>query len=100
MSDLINRQDAIEALVNKGQASTRYKIGDFWELNGQEIREVLNAMPSVADVVEVKHGRWIDTGSGQECSICQEIQYGYDSARNFCPNCGADMRGDMYGNTN
>ena len=46
-----------------------------------------------ADVVEVKHGRWTDTGSGQECSLCTEIQYGYDSARNYCPNCGADMRG-------
>ncbi len=48
----------------------------------------------IADVVEVKHGRWIDTGSGQECSICKEIQYGYDSTRNYCPNCGADMRGE------
>ena len=38
-------------------------------------------------------GEWIDTGSGQECSICKEIQYGYDSFRHFCPNCGADMRG-------
>lgn len=39
-----------------------------------------------------KTGKWIDTGSGQECSECGEIQYGYDSGRNFCPNCGADMR--------
>lgn len=44
-----------------------------------------------ADMVEINHGRWIDTGSGQECSICREIQYGYDSARNYCPNCGAKM---------
>lgn len=47
-----------------------------------------------ANMVERKQGRWIDTGSGQECSICKEIQYGYDSARNYCANCGADMRGD------
>lgn len=40
-----------------------------------------------------KPGHWIDTGSGQECSVCGEIQYGYDNGRKFCANCGADMRG-------
>ena len=39
----------------------------------------------------VRHGRWIDTGSGQECSACKEIQYGYDSGRYYCQNCGAKM---------
>lgn len=43
------------------------------------------------DVQEVRQGRWIDTGSGQECSVCGEIQYGYDSGRYYCPNCGAKM---------
>ena len=42
---------------------------------------------------ERKKGKWIDTGSGQECSECGEIQYGYDNGRHFCANCGADMRG-------
>lgn len=37
-------------------------------------------------------GKWIDTGSGQECNVCHEIQYGYDNFRHFCANCGADMR--------
>lgn len=38
-------------------------------------------------------GRWIGTGSGQECSECGEIQYGYDTGRFYCPNCGAKMDG-------
>ena len=38
-----------------------------------------------------KTGYWIDTGSGQECSKCGEIQYGYDSYRYFCANCGCRM---------
>ena len=46
MDDLISRRQAINELVNKGQLSTRYKLGEFWELNGQEIRETLNAVPS------------------------------------------------------
>jgi len=36
-------------------------------------------------------GHWIDTGSGQECSECGEIQHGYDSFRRFCASCGARM---------
>ena len=37
-------------------------------------------------------GEWIDTGSGQECNVCHEIQYGYDNFRHFCANCGAYMQ--------
>lgn len=39
-----------------------------------------------------KQGEWIDTGSGQECNVCHEIQYGYDNFRHFCANCGAKMQ--------
>ena len=39
-------------------------------------------------------GHWIDTGSGQECSECGEIQYGYDNQRYFCAFCGTRMVGD------
>ncbi len=45
----------------------------------------------IADVAPIVHGHWIDTGSGQECSRCREIQYGYDSGRFYCPHCGALM---------
>ena len=43
------------------------------------------------DVAPVVHAHWIDTGSGQECSSCKEIQYGYDNGRRYCQNCGAKM---------
>ena len=46
MNDLISRQATYIALVEKGQASKRYKLGETWELNGEEIREVLDALPS------------------------------------------------------
>lgn len=46
------------------------------------------------DVRENVRGEWIDMGSGQVCSECHEIQYGYDNYRRYCPNCGADMRGE------
>jgi len=36
-----------------------------------------------------KTGHWIDTGSGQECSECGEIQHGYDNFRFYCAKCGS-----------
>ena len=47
--DSIGCQDTLEALLDKGQHSRRYKLGDIWELNFDEIREVINALPAVAD---------------------------------------------------
>jgi hypothetical protein len=46
MGELINRKDAINALVNKGQASKRYKLGEVWGLNSTEIRDALNELPA------------------------------------------------------
>ena len=42
------------------------------------------------DVQPVKHGRWKWSEGGQ-CSECgfHNSNFGY----NYCPNCGADMRG-------
>lgn len=52
-----------------------------------------------ADVVEVKHGEWIngryndfqDNVYEEQCSICG--RYSKDYGRDFCPNCGAKMDG-------
>lgn len=44
--DLISRKEASIAFVEKGQRSHRYKLGELWELNGEEIRDVLNNLPS------------------------------------------------------
>ena len=46
MNDLISRQAAIDALLEKGQRSKRYRLGDIWELNFDEIREAIATVPS------------------------------------------------------
>lgn len=55
-----------------------------------------------ADVVEVKHGRWIlldeCSNEGVYCSVCHKKVYRKEYANqklksNFCPNCGAKMDG-------
>jgi rRNA maturation endonuclease Nob1 len=46
-----------------------------------------------ADVVEVRRGKWIKRGNEKKCSECKFIYYSNNDEWNFCPNCGADMRG-------
>ena len=63
--------------------------------------EEFDAFPA-ADVVEVRHGRWIvfdpKNAESKECSMC-----GYLFSRlypsNYCPNCGArmDKEDEIYG---
>ena len=60
---------------------------------GLQVARSFIATAPTADVVEVKHGKWIYTGSCQVCSICDEEQYGVDTGRFYCPNCGAKMDG-------
>ena len=60
-----------------------------------------------ADVVEVVHGEWflLDecSNEGVYCSVCTKKVYRTEYANqklksNYCPNCGADMRGCNNGN--
>ena len=47
-----------------------------------------------ADVVEVKHGEWLYSRVHNilHCSECGEIPDCFEPP--YCPNCGADMRGE------
>lgn len=47
MQKIVFMDDVLDALIDKGQASKRYKWGDFWELNAQEIREALDTVPEI-----------------------------------------------------
>lgn len=52
-----------------------------------------------ADVVAVRHGRWIEIEHGEngilcECSTCKEwMLFYYGFVANYCPPCGAKMDG-------
>ena len=63
-----------------------------------------------ANVQPIKHGRWICNeelyyNGMTKCSCCNEEYYTEDIQNlqgdlrtvNYCPNCGADMRGDENG---
>ena len=72
--ELIRRSDAIKA------------INESCFLD--EIEEAIYELPTI----EPKRGRWIpvDNGHHVRCSECGRCGFASD---NFCPNCGADMRG-------
>ena len=50
-----------------------------------------------APTVERPHGKWLPnyisqfTNPGRSCSLCNKT---VEFSENFCPNCGADMRGE------
>lgn len=104
----ITKGDAVLALLEKGQHSKRYKLGETWELNFFEIQEAIDDMPS-ADVQPVKRGRWEQIGEqSAKCTACDCVlkSNGIDktgkalifkAAYHYCPYCGARMDGDTNG---
>jgi hypothetical protein len=96
---LIDADKLYLEIVEKGQASKRYKIGERWELNGKEIREVVDAQPTVwqrtshwkprKHYVSPLHESFVED---YECSNCH-FQYG-ELEWNYCPICGTRMKED------
>lgn len=62
-------------------------------------KEDIDAMPTI-ELPERKNGKWIEKEySPFYCSVCGTYQYSAsweikNKEYNFCPRCGADMRGE------
>ena len=86
-SDTISRQAAIEAVMEC------YDNDELFEVYEEKLRELPPAQP------ERKMGKWerhyCEDGNpdGWQCDKCKEWYYFGQTLPNFCPNCGADMRG-------
>ena len=78
MVDLISRQDALECV----SYDVEYTI--------LRLKNLPSAEP------ERKKGEWIDDGDPLtfKCDKCGYLVARYNNT-NFCPNCGADMRGEQ-----
>ena len=95
MSDLINRQAALDAidknrgaLLSSGMAGAEHILVHYG-------RRVIEELPTI----EPKHGRWIDVSGATICSWCSsnsEMEHyfrkGYRA--DYCPMCGARMDED------
>lgn len=96
MSDLIRRQDAIDA-ANR----TDYRGLTIEEVTWvtDEVVKELQKLPSVEP--EPKKGHWVPVTNGRggfECDQCHNYSPSYQNGDEYlsyyCPNCGADMRGE------
>lgn len=72
------------------------KANSFGELTAKKaIRRLANA-PTV-DAEPARHGKWrfVNCATGLRCQ-CSECLHWVDAGtdKNYCPNCGADMRGE------
>jgi hypothetical protein len=108
MTDYIERETAVLSLLDKGQHSRRYKLGEIWGLDFEEIREAIKSIPA-ADVRPVVRAKWEDVHidrpeiadlevTSMFCPNCNRWHnevYHYGNPiefANYCCFCGADMR--------
>ena len=91
MSDLIDRQAAIDVIV-----------GILTHGQAMEAERRIKTLPPV-DAVPVRRGKWKITDAYPHNVYCSECYTTFAQAhwsvwedgslpRNYCPNCGADMR--------
>ena len=90
MDDLISRQAAIDAINSIDNLDAKARGGIYFKLMG---------LPSAQP--ERKRGCWVGIDD-EPCDVyeCDQCGTTYDTVDNtwdlpyFCPNCGADMRGE------
>ena len=102
MDDLISRQAAIDEITEYGSGNTTY-------MSVAELKRRIEQLPSAQP--ERNRGKWIygedNSGTGRDgwfCSECGHFEmwdYSEDmksaelNLPKYCPNCGADMRGEQ-----
>lgn len=92
MKDPIERADATETFAEL------YDIFDDCPTIVEELHKVYDKILAIPSAE--KHGKWMFVGNTHDiepiwkCSECGENEFGSKSKlTNFCPNCGADMKG-------
>jgi hypothetical protein len=100
MSKYINADELISAL---NDTIEKHKNSDNFTRTvraAENMITIIKRIPS-ADVVEVKHGEWerieSDASVDFRCSTCHRYRFHNGEMLRkykFCPNCGADMRGE------
>ena len=83
MDELISRQAAIDAMF-AGMPGLMFN----------DVLRILRTLPTAQP--ERKTGRWILKPYIYGVAYCSECDYAqYINNTNYCPNCGADMRGEQ-----
>jgi hypothetical protein len=94
MPEYISREAAMPDGFCVGVSCQECPFCDDPIKGGCKVARFIDAVPA-ADVVEVRHGRWLPSGIPDsildKCSEC-----GFDTGAftfRYCPNCGAKMDG-------
>ena len=96
--ELISREQAIDALATMYCKSD--EDGYVWIIR-RDAWAKIDALPPA----EPKRGKWIRDGHHIRCDqcgmyMCDTDREGDRIPTEFCPNCGADMRGEQDGRFN
>lgn len=99
MSDLIRREDAIDKIREVYKYEFPTASGAFDEFVTVIIPNLLRNLPSAE--TERKKGEWVYDGirgrfPACKCSICghyENADWALLQGANYCPHCGADLRG-------
>lgn len=84
--DAISRQAVLDAI-------TEIDDNTNMDIYTNEVREIINALPSVTSTR--KKGKWMDSvySLGFTCNCCLTTQTS-GCRYKFCPNCGAEMESE------
>lgn len=91
---VIYLDDAIDALAE--YIHNVDKVMGTGYLSAYDCKDAATSVLADLPPAQPRKGRWKGEGLGDyRCSLCGEIHT--RTRTNFCPNCGADMRGDVDG---
>ena len=97
MAEYIEREAAIEAVsLWYGKALHPENMSSYNEGERDAYRTAASEIANIpaADMRPVVRGKWVDEpikGVKYHCSVCQGR---FNYTWHYCPNCGADMRGE------
>ena len=99
MAEYIEKWSVVNRLIDIENEFQQYK--PFHGFEHAMYRKICEAEIAIgktqaADVVPVRHGRWIEQekytfGTMYDCSICGDRILDNGHSWNYCPNCGAKM---------
>ena len=107
MSEYIKKEDVLKEIAqididtdyeyDNGFKAIMFRTCDYDEV----VRAIINCPPY--SFPDREKGEWIRHPTRHEdfdtwvCNKCGEEVFGHENITNFCPNCGADMRGKRRG---